>query len=445
MRMLLALAACGLSVKHDTGPDTGAPEADTVLSDTAVKETADSGDPALDTAPPPCPLEADGRLPAVEGDYVPPGAVITTTRTRCQAALHATAGAEGMTLMVALREWTGAAPTLTALDLLGGVVAGPASLAPGSGEAVTLPTTGEFMLRLDPADPDAEADAYTLSVTCMTNCSRAWTRYPIVLMHGMGGTDSFLSVLDYFFGIKDDLAAEGYRVETPAVDALADVETRAAQWKEALDALEAAGAGRRFNLIAHSQGGLDARYLLGGLGDGRAVTLTTVGSPHHGSPIADLAAGVLELDGVDEAAIDAAVAVLAGLVGLDGDDLSGQIADLTTTSMADFNATVPDNPAVAYYSWSGRSCGWLDLDCLDETGGETVDLLLAASYTIIALVEGDNDGMVPTESAIWGEHLGTLSADHLDEIGQLLDGSGGAFDHRAFYSSEAARLAVAGF
>ena len=46
-----------------------------------------------------------------------------------------------------------------------------------------------------------------------------------------------------------------------------------------------------FHLIAHSMGGLDSRFLITHLqpdGDNRILSLTTIGSPHHGSPIADL-------------------------------------------------------------------------------------------------------------------------------------------------------------
>ena len=46
-----------------------------------------------------------------------------------------------------------------------------------------------------------------------------------------------------------------------------------------------------FHIIAHSMGGLDSRFLITHLQpeeDNRVLSLTTIGSPHHGSPIADL-------------------------------------------------------------------------------------------------------------------------------------------------------------
>ena len=51
--------------------------------------------------------------------------------------------------------------------------------------------------------------------------------------------------------------------------------------------------------------------------------------------------------------------------------------------------------------------------------------------------------MVPVESAFWGELLGILPADHLDEVGQI-GGLTEAFDYEAFYLSAARRLSEAG-
>ena len=48
------------------------------------------------------------------------------------------------------------------------------------------------------------------------------------------------------------------------------------------------------HVVGHSMGGLDARYLLGrdlgGLA-GRIASLSTIGTPHRGSPIADFLVG----------------------------------------------------------------------------------------------------------------------------------------------------------
>ena len=430
--------------------ETGTPlPADTAL-DSATPDTADSAPPA-DTAPPvetspPCPTDEAGLLAAVEGDFVPASAEISGTRDRCAAILHATAGAAGSTLRVALTAWSGAeAPTLTWLGPTGLTWAAAAPLAMGDGATLTLPQSGELLLRLDPADVDAEADTYSLSVTCIANCELQFTRYPIVLMHGMGGSDGFLDVIDYFYEVPEALETAGYPVAVPVVDAFDTVADRAAQWQANLDSLEALGVGRRFNLIAHSQGGLDARYLTGALLDGRVASVITVGSPHHGSAVADAANGLLSSDPLVAEIVNLVAEAVGALVGLPGDDIAGQTADLTTESMAAFNEAVPDVPGVYYASWAGHSCGALSFGCQDETGGEVVDPLLAITEFLLYFEEGDNDGLVSTDSAVWGDYQGEIPTDHLDEIGQIADEDNPVFDHVAFYLDEAARLASLGY
>jgi triacylglycerol esterase/lipase EstA (alpha/beta hydrolase family) len=57
---------------------------------------------------------------------------------------------------------------------------------------------------------------------------------------------------------------------------------------------------------------------------------------------------------------------------------------------------------------------------------------------------GDNDGMVPTKSAHWGDFRGEIPADHFDEVGQLFGITSPNFDHRDFYLGRARDLASEG-
>ena len=50
-----------------------------------------------------------------------------------------------------------------------------------------------------------------------------------------------------------------------------------------------ASTGRPVHLIGHSLGGLDSRFLISKLGMAdRVLSLTTIGTPHHGTPLADI-------------------------------------------------------------------------------------------------------------------------------------------------------------
>ncbi len=386
-------------------------------------------------------------LDRVEGDYVPQETDLEAVRAFCQAPVHAFAGAAGQTLRWTLTHWDAPdAPTVAIVDRLGEPVGETQVVASGDTLSVTLPTTGEHFLRLTPADPQAPSHAYGLALRCFEGCEQAYTRYPLVLMHGAGGTDAFLDLLTYYYDVPETLGELGYAVAWPAVDPVAGYASRAAQWQAHLDDLEAEGFGRRFNLIAHSQGGVDARYLtsLAGLADDRVVSVTTVSTPHHGTPVADVALGAVELAGLDSWAVELALAELGTWLGLGELAAMDQLADLTTDAMARFNVDHPDIDGVLYTSWAGHSCDWLDWDCQADQGGEVVTPFLATSHWINSELAGANDGMVPVSSAVWGDYRGEFPADHFDEVGQIA-GVVEAFDHRAFYADEAARLFDEGF
>ena len=309
------------------------------------------------------------------------------------------------------------------LDALADPDAWPAPLA----EAVALPDADALVVQIAPAISGEVVLALTrdaralplnlpLSVTCTSGCDLRATRYPIVLVHGYFGTDRFFGLLDYFHDVPQRLRALGFDVTTPVTDAFNWSEARAAQLAPQVDAVLARTGARKVNLVGHSQGGMDARVLVSGLSYAdRVASVTTVGTPHAGTPL---------------------------LI----DDLAS-VQDFGVEYMAEtFNPAYPDAPGVRYFSWSARSCGALDFGCQRENGGEVVDALLTVFHASLALRVGDNDGFVPTASMVWGEHVGVVSADHLDEIGQIADPQldDDAFDHRAFYAAEAERLAVAG-
>src|SRR5437763_5240750 len=85
---------------------------------------------------------------------------------------------------------------------------------------------------------------------------------------------------------------------------------------------------------------MDARFMISKLDMAdRILSLTTIGTPHRGSPIADLV-GAAAPPGFNQ------------VVKSSGIDIKG-IADLTTTACARFNQDVPDSPKVRYFSIAG--------------------------------------------------------------------------------------------
>ncbi len=111
------------------------------------------------------------------------------------------------------------------------------------------------------------------------------TEYPIILVHGVG-LKSFLC-FRAFGRIEDILRNEGHTVHVSRTDGFGRISDNAAFLKqEILTLMEKTGA-RKVNIIAHSKGGLDSKYMICELGMEKAVaSLTTLCTPYRGSVIA---------------------------------------------------------------------------------------------------------------------------------------------------------------
>src|SRR5262249_54237488 len=136
-------------------------------------------------------------------------------------------------------------------------------------------------------------------------------------------------------------AAAGNRVLLPQLSLTSGVEERAGQLR---DFLAREARGEPVHLIAHSMGGLDSRYLISKLNMApRILSLTTIGTPHRGSPFADW--GVRHLERI--------VRPLLDWFGIP----QQAFYDLTTAKCRAFNEEVPDISSVRYFSVAGRHDG----------------------------------------------------------------------------------------
>jgi triacylglycerol lipase len=221
---------------------------------------------------------------------------------------------------------------------------------------------------------------------------RKTPRHPVVLAHGLLGFDELRigrARTDYFRGVPARLEREGCVVHRCRVAKTASIADRAADLAAFVNAIDA----RRVNLVAHSMGGLDARYALGKLGLGAKVaSLVTVGTPHRGTPLADLGAGV------------AARGILGALrrIGMNVDAFH----DLTTPRIDAFNGAIRDARGVHYASVVGAPARRRD-----------VSPILVPTFMWLGDVAGQNDGMVPTPSQRWGDVLWEIGADHFAQVG----------------------------
>lgn len=289
--------------------------------------------------------------------------------------------------------------------------------------------------------------------------------YPVVLAHGFFGFEKFagLDAITYFYKVKEHLASKGETlVFTPAVDPFNDSAYRGAQLEAEIEKILSQTGHAKVNLVGHSQGGLDARVVASARPE-LVASVTTIATPHQGTPIADVITGAVS-DSKTQELVDWLVKQLGYALW----DAAGKKTSLwkpldlfSQNGITAFNQTYPNRASVLYYSITGRSDWKLaTLECkpdqsvtfVDQWKLETdpVDALLAVSEAYLSggiAQPYANDGLVRVKDAKWGTFLGCVPADHLDEVGQLLGdgpGLGNGFDHLELYTGLVAFLRAQG-
>ena len=226
--------------------------------------------------------------------------------------------------------------------------------------------------------------------------------HAVVLAHGLLGwgarTAHKICGAAYFHRIEDHLRRKhGLRVLTPTVAGIAHSSVRGAELLEQIHAWPERRAGERVTVIGHSQGGLDARWAVSQLGgDGLIQHLITLSTPHHGSALCE----------------DVALPLLRCTPGslhsvIDSLCVPVEAADfLSSGALRDFNEACPDSSDVLYQSLGGARGRY----------AEYWAPFIATAPLLNRFDPGPNDGLVSAASSRWGEYLGTLAYDHVDQL-----------------------------
>lgn len=263
-------------------------------------------------------------------------------------------------------------------------------------------------------------------------------KYAIVLAHGLDG--SAASFDPTIVAAIESLGHVVYRSQVTGVESVA---VRAAELGPQIDKVLTSTGAAKVHIIAHSMGGLDARYMISKLGyAGKVASLTTISTPHRGSPLADVALGLTESSILSES--EAFDAILEVLGETNRAALDRALVDLSETQAATFNAQVLDAPAVKYQSFAGFSTpGQVDNDNAltmcgpTMTPGETQTLLVLAQPLVANGFDRiPNDAVVSIPSAQWGTFQGCIAADHLSEITAASE----THDSPAFFKSVVSKL-----
>jgi len=246
---------------------------------------------------------------------------------------------------------------------------------------------------------------------------------PIVLAHGLFGFSRIgfagITLTSYFRGIPEALRAAGNRVLVTRVPAIASVEDRARRLGHQI---LREFADEPVHLIGHSMGGLDARRLLADPPWARRVlTLTTIGTPHLGTALADFA----------KLRVGRLFRWLSNL----GIDPQGCL-DVTRSAARRFHRRHPAPANVECFSVAG------------VPSIETVCWPLERTHWALWEMEGPNDGLVPVDSATaFGTVLPAWPIDHLRQMNWLAPGESGSVLPQPLnlYAQLVERLASLGF
>lgn len=248
--------------------------------------------------------------------------------------------------------------------------------------------------------------------------------YPILLAHGIArfdilrehfvnrlglNNDSLPDRFHYFRNIHSHLTASRFEVHHTTVGFAGPLEERAEDLRKQVERVLARPPGRsKVHIIAHSMGGLDARYMITKLGmASRVCSLTTIGTPHWGSSFADWG---LEHRGEE------VLRRLDQVIELDG------FLSLSSSNSKKFNEGAEQAEAdndVFYQTYT----------CWEEERNRVFTPLQVSWKVIKEREKGYNDGLVSVTSQRWTnrlrgarekevvQHDFPVLGDHLNEVG----------------------------
>ncbi|MCM1524699.1 MAG: hypothetical protein NC120_09610 [Ruminococcus sp.] len=265
-------------------------------------------------------------------------------------------------------------------------------------------------------------------------------KYPVLLIHGMGFRDD--KSIGYWGRIPQAMESRGARIFYSGQDSNGSIESNARQIEVSFNrVLESTGA-EKLNLIAHSKGGLEARYLISALGHAdRTASLTTVSTPHNGSVTVD------KLINISRPLVKfgcKAADIYFRILGDECPDTYSAVTSFETANAERFNMKYPDAGGVYY-----QSCGFV-------MKKPTSDMLMWFPWLVVNHFEGENDGLLPPRAVKWTNFKciytgsGGRGISHCDEVDlrrRRLSGKdgGGISDITEFYGSIIDGLKERGF
>lgn len=244
--------------------------------------------------------------------------------------------------------------------------------------------------------------------------------HPVVLMHGFGAV-SALFKKGSLHSIAMGLRQHGLLAFAPNIQPYDTIEQRAYYWQQHCQSILQQTGAKKLHLIAHSMAGLDARYLISHLeGHNYIASLTTISTPHQGTYLANF---ILKNNLLKKSSIIFMHWIGHIVCPYNKPVVNKAIEMLTPEYVKEiFNPQTPDHPDILYFSYFGHA---------GRESQQIISPFLWIGNEVIYQHQGKNDGVVPCNSAYWGEFIQEVAADHFQLSGLQFGLS--KFDSLAFH------------
>jgi triacylglycerol lipase len=237
-------------------------------------------------------------------------------------------------------------------------------------------------------------------------------KYPVLLVHGIVAHDRG-GIINFWGRIPERIKEKGIKVFFGNTDSWGDYESNGSILKKTVDKILQETKAEKVNIIGHSKGGLDSRYLIWKYNYGdKIASLTTISTPHNGSEIADL---IYRRKIVHSIIVKKILDIFGKWYGDINPNLYNVNYQLTTEKMKEFNRNICMDNRVYYQSVYTTMKNSFD------------DLMFFYTHLFIWIKTGENDGIVSEKSAKWGNNIikiegGISHAEILDHKQKKISG-----------------------
>jgi triacylglycerol lipase len=221
-------------------------------------------------------------------------------------------------------------------------------------------------------------------------------KYPVLFVHGSGFRDRFFC-MNYWGRIPKEMEKFRIKVYYGGTDAWGSIENNAQILKSSIEKIAKEEGVEKFNIIAHSKGGLEARYLISSLRQHDSVaSLTTISTPHKGVKAMNIALHIP--DGLYKFAAFL-VNTWNRIIGDKQPDFYKSSRQLSEKECSEFNKINVDNSSIYYQSYAAKMKYFFS------------DIIYIFLNPFLMITDGENDGLCPVYSAKWGNFKGIITTE----------------------------------